>query len=221
MNSVFAALVSSLQFPNRFLGWGTGCLVFLFGYCLYYLKERHERGYLLLLVLAVVGITTSDMYLIDYANTMQSNATVYNEDGMGVSYISGAEYILEGTEPADITFREPEAGDSVAIEAYSKNYLRINLQCSNNGTDVGFIDTPLLYYRGYEAVDTDSGNRLEVCAGKNNVVRVLIPPGFNGQLKIRFVPPSFWRISELVSGAACIGLMVLWYRNRRRKYVKA
>ena len=140
---------------------------------------------------------------------------------MGVSYISGAEYILEGTEQADIAFSGPEAGEGVEIETYDKEYLSIDLQCFNNGTDVGFIDTPILYYKGYEAVDTDSGNRLGVCAGKNNVVRVMIPPGFNGHLKIRFVPPVYWRISELVSGVACIGLMVLWYRNRRRKYVKA
>ena len=221
MNSVFAALVSSLQFPNRFLGWGTGCLVFLFGYCLDYLKGRHEKGYLFLLVLAFIGITTSDMYLLDYTNAEQSSVTLYNEDGMGVSYISGAEYILEGTEQADIAFSGPEAGEGVEIETYDKEYLSIDLQCFNNGTDVGFIDTPILYYKGYEAVDTDSGNRLGVCAGKNNVVRVMIPPGFNGHLKIRFVPPVYWRISELVSGVSCIGLMVLWYRNRRRKYVKA
>lgn len=29
MNRIFGALVSSLQFPNRFLGWGTICIVFI------------------------------------------------------------------------------------------------------------------------------------------------------------------------------------------------
>lgn len=221
MNSVFAALVSSLQFPNRFLGWGTACLVFLFGYCLNYLKSRQEGGHLLLMAFAIIGITTSDMYLLDYVNAEQSSAVLYNEDSMGIGYIAGAEYILEGTELADITFREPEAGDGVEIDAYSKEYLSIDLQCRNTRENAGFIDLPLLYYKGYSAVDADSGNRLEVCAGENNVVRVLIPMDYNGSLKIRFVPPGYWRISELVSTVSLISMLaVLGNKALRRRKVR-
>ena len=121
----------------------------------------------------------------------------------------------------DITLWEPEAGDGVEIDAYSKEYLSIDLQCRNTRENAGFIDLPLLYYKGYSAVDADSGNRLEVCAGENNVVRVLIPMDYNGSLKIRFVPPGYWRISELVSTVSLISMLaVLGNKALRRRKVR-
>ena len=221
LNSVFATLVSSLQFPHRFLGWGTVCLVFLFGYCLNYLKETYKTGYLVFLAVAIIGITTSDMYLLDYTNASQAAVELYNEEGMGIGYISGAEYVLEGTVQGDITYRPPKTGESVQIADYEKKYLHINLQCSNQGSIDSFIDVPLLYYRGYVAVEKGSGKKLEVCAGENNVVRVLIPAGFDGWLEIKFVPPAYWRISELVSAITGIGLLVLWCKNGGKRRVKA
>lgn len=221
LHSVFAALVSSLQFPYRFLGWGTVCLVFVFGYCLNYLKKVHKNGYLILLAVAFIGILTSDMYLLDYMNASQSTVKIYNEEDMGVGYISGAEYIPEGTVEEDITFREPEIGEGVQMTDYRKEYLRINLECNNQGKHDSFIDVPLLYYKGYRAVETESGKKLEICAGENNTVRVLIPASFDGTLEIRFVPPVYWRISEVISAVVCMGAIVVCGKNGRKKYVKA
>lgn len=221
MNSVFAALVSSLQFPNRFLGWGTVCLIFVFGYCLQLLSDAGRPKWLLLLIItATAGITTSDLYLLDHTNARQTAYTLYNEEGMGVGYTSGGEYRPEDTDTEKITFTGPVSGDGAEVYAYEKRYLHINMKCRNLGVNDSFVEVPLLFYKGYAAVEKRSGERMELCAGTNHVVRVLLPPGFDGELELKFVPPVYWRISELISGMTVILLAVLWLRRRRKRNVR-
>lgn len=220
MNSVFAALVSSLQFPNRFLGWGTICLVFMFGYCLQFLSDFGKQKWLLIfIIVAIAGITTSDLYLLDYTNAKQTTYTLYNEEGMGVGYTSGGEYRPEKTDTEKITFAGPVLGDGVKLDAYEKRYLHISMQCSNLGTTDSYIEVPLLFYKGYAAEEKNTGEKMELCAGTNQVVRVLIPSGFKGELDIKFVPPFYWRIGELVSFTTTILLITLWFRQRRSRNV--
>lgn len=78
-NPLFSALVSSLQFPNRFLSWATVCLVLVFGVCLSYFG-RHDRRWLWgMAAAAFLGIVTSDLYLLDYTVGRQDNFVLYEE----------------------------------------------------------------------------------------------------------------------------------------------
>lgn len=97
------------------------------------------------------GITTSDLYLLDYTNAKQTTYTLYNEEGMGVGYTSGGEYRPEKTDTEKITFAGPVLGDGVKLDAYEKRYLHISMQCSNLGTTDSYIEVPLLFYKGYAA----------------------------------------------------------------------
>lgn len=113
----------------------------------------------------------------------------------------------------------PRAGEGVQIEHYEKNYLQIVLQCNNSEKRESFVEVPILFYKGYVAIEPESNSKMELCAGENNVIRVLIPPGFEGRLEIKFVPPIYWRISELISGITIILLIGNWGRQRRSKHV--
>lgn len=93
------------------------------------------------------------------------------------------------------------------------------MYCRNQGKD-SYVDVPLLFYKGYCAVNTETGEKMEVCAGENNVVRVLIPAGFEGWINIYFAPPLYWRISELISGVTIVLILALWWRYRRGVYVR-
>ena len=93
------------------------------------------------------------------------------------------------------------------------------MQCSNLGTTDSYIEVPLLFYKGYAAEEKNTGEKMELCAGTNQVVRVLIPSGFKGELDIKFVPPFYWRIGELVSFTTTILLITLWFRQRRSRNV--
>lgn len=217
LNSVAASLVSSLQFTDRFLGWGTVCLVTVFGFCLWYFDKYNKKGHWVMAAIAVIGVTTSSMYLLDFVNCGQNYYKLYNEESMGFGYVSGAEYLIEGTDQEKLTFANAVAGEGVEIGDYEKWYLQIEMKCANRSDTDSFVDLPLLLYKGYQAVDVDTGREMQVCAGENNVVRVVIPAGYEGNLKVSFESPIYWRISELISAAAIAIMLVMWWRNRREK----
>ena len=218
IHPVAAALVSSLQFPNRFLGWGTVCLVFVFGYCLWYFRNKNNRLCLGMAVLALIGVTTSSMHLFDYVNGGQEYFELYNEESMGFGYISGAEYLIEGTDDGKLTYAGVTAGDGVEVYSCEKGYLQAEIQCANKKGEDSYVDIPLLLYKGYRAVNTDTGEPLALGAGENNVVRVGIPSGFDGSLRVFFESPVCWRVSEWISAGTVVLFLTVWAGRKRREY---
>lgn len=215
LNSVTAALVSSLQFPDRFLGWGTVCLVLVFGCCLWYFGERDGRFRRMMAAVAFIGVTTSGMYLLDLVNCNQGYFELYDEAGMGFGHIAGAEYLIEATDYDLLTFADAKAGDGVEIYDYEKSYLNVLFNGVNSSNEDSFVDLPLLLYKGYRAVDLGTGQKMQVQAGENQVVRVVIPGNFEGGVKVSFVSPFYWRISELISVGTMAVLIMIWQRYRR------
>ncbi len=212
-----AALVSSLQFPNRFLGWGTVCLTAVFGFCLEYLERQGGRRHLLLLATAVAAIATSGMYLTDYVNYEQDYYELYNEEGMGFGYIAGAEYLIQGTEEAQLTFAGPQAGPGVEVRDYEKRALGALVVCANQSEREGYVEVPLLLYKGYRAKDQETGQLLAVTAGTNQTVRIAVPAHYQGSLEVCFISPFYWRISELISVCTVAGLVAAGWRYRRKR----
>lgn len=220
LNSVTAALVSSLQFPNRFLGWGTVCLVLVFGFCVRFFKENRSQVFHWIMVGgAVMGITTSSMYLLDFVNSGQEYFELYNEEGMGFGYISGAEYLIEGTEGDKLTFAGPAPGGGVEIQGFDKSYLRAKLYCINGQEGESYVDLPMLLYKGYVAVRGDTGQKMALCPGENHVIRILIPGGFAGEITVDFASPVYWRISEWIT-VFTVGAIALWRSGIGRRLVK-
>ncbi len=211
-----ASLVSSLQFPNRFLGWGTACLVTTFGFSLRYLYNSKRAYYWLGIAIAVVGIVTSNAYMVNSVMKEETSLRLYNEESMGFGYISGAEYLIQGTDEKKLTFSGPVTGGNVTLNSYVKDYLSVDMNCTNRGAGEGYVELPLLFYKGYKAFDADSGMRLMACAGDNNVVRVILPEGYFGNITVKFESPVYWRLSEFLSGAAILSVVAAWWIRRRK-----
>lgn len=216
LSPLLSSLISSLQFPFRFLGWTTVCLIVLWGYCIWYLENSGRKlPAQLCCLFLLASLTTSGLYTLDHINRDYNRYTIYNEEGMGFGYISGAEYLIHGTDQSLLTFQGPAFSEGVRLTDYRKEYLDITLQCSNAADEEGFIDLPLLLYKGYNAYSPDHKQTLEITYGANNLVRVLLPAGFEGQIRVRFISPAYWRMAELLSLAALIGLI---WRIRRHLF---
>lgn len=217
LSHLTASLVSSLQFPNRFLGWGSAFLVVLFCCCLCYFREKNEiLPYYVGIVCILLSVTTSSMYLYDHVDRDQKQLTLYNEEGMGFGYISGAEYLAEGTEQDKLIYHEPVASENVGIADYEKGSLSAELSCINNSKEQGYIELPLLYYSGYQAETADGNMQLEVCRGTNNLVKVMIPDGCVSKIHVRFVSPWYWRVAEGISYAGILCVVMILLRRWRR-----
>ncbi len=211
-----ASLVSSLQFPNRFLGWASTFLVLLFCCCQYYFREKGQKiFYFVGILCALAGIATSGLYLNDHVIRDHNPLTLFNEEGMGKGYISGAEYLVQGTQEELLFYHAPVTGGDVMIVEYEKGALGADFRCGNTGDGEGYVELPLLHYYGYRAYA--EGVQLPVCKGDNNVVRVIIPAGFDAQVKVRFVSPWYWRVAEIVSYMMLLSFLVVYVLRRREK----
>lgn len=211
-----ASLVSSLQFPNRFLGWASTFLVLVFCCCLYYFREKQQKVFYFAGLLCVLaGIATSSLYLYDHICRDHNQLILYNEEGMGKGYISGEEYLVQGTEEQTLLYHPPVTSEGILITDYEKGALRADFRCNNVSGGEGYVELPLLHYYGYQAYAGEGEQPLSVCKGDNNVVRVIIPADCNMQITVKFVSPWYWRIAEAVSYMA--GLWILAACLRRRE----
>lgn len=219
INSFTETLVGNLEFPYRFVGWGTACMVLVFGCCLWYTRGRNQNLARLITAAAVLGIGISSMYLLNSLNSTQARFELYNEEGMGFGYISSAEYLIEGTAESQFTFAGPVAGDGVELLHYDKNYYHVMLECANLSDAESYVDLPLLLYKGYRAMDAGTTEPLRLCAGENNVIRVLLPANYEGMLDVDFVPPRYWRVGEWISAATIAALAALFPRRAKKSKV--
>ena len=71
-----------------------------------------------------------------------------------------------------------------------------------------YIELPLLYYKGYRAKES-GGGILSVVCGENNVVRVLVPSGFQGIIEVDFAGFWYWRAAEVISLVTAVRLICL------------
>lgn len=198
-NSLCASLVSSLQFPNRFIGWASLCLILVMGYCLERMRERGIRWRLSGGIWVLAAILTTGCYCQEDTILHTDVLRIYNEAGMGFGYISGAEYLIEGTDYSLLTYHGAECGDGVTISDYDKNYLTVRLSCANESDADSYVDLPLLLYKKYTAEDTATGKSVTITYNENKELRVVIPAHYSGELLVRYQSPFYWRIAEVIS----------------------
>lgn len=219
-HSILATLVSSLQFPTRVLTIASVLLVALAGVVCKYIMalEKSEWKHYFAGGLCVLTIITSMLTLSDHLYKGEY-VKIYNAAGMGYGYISGAEYLPYGTDQTKIVFRNPQSSEAVVIESYEKSALRVDVTCRNEGTEEGVLTLPLLYYKGYQAYDVGTGEKLEAFDGDNHSVSVVVPVGFDGEISTRFVSPWYWRVAEVITLLSASMYIILYKRDKRKGLV--
>lgn len=212
LHRITATLVSSLQFPERLLMIAGIGAVLVAGVLAVAAFRQAHKGWKIGFCGVMAGLTvlTSLLMLDDYVHNA-SFVKIYNAEGMGSGYIAGQEYLPYGTDASQLLWRLPIASGNVVMESCEQGPLTMEVSCRNQGGEEGSLNLPLLYYKGYRAIDRNTGERLTVYAGENNTVHVKVPAGYEGKIYTTFVSPWYWRLAEAVSLASGVGLAV-WYR---------
>ena len=86
--------------------------------------------------------------------------------------------------------------------------------CQNGGEAETYVDIPVSCYKGYRAKDVQTKEDFLIVSGEQNRIRVIIPAGYNGTIKIRFCEPWYWRVSELISVIGVIMIFICFKKNR-------
>ena len=218
INDLTATLVSSLQFPSRMLSIATVMLTVLAGVTAKCIVSNYgNRGKYVFLAAMAVMTLMSNIWLLAYMNYNMRGIYLYNEEGMGSGYISGAEYLPYGADASLFIPQAPQVYGNVSAEGYEKQGLTMDVVCAAAEGEPGMLELPLLYYKGYRAWDRETGERFEVQAGTNFSVGVQLPAGYSGTVRTAFVSPFYWRIAEGISVVSFCLLAGLGCLERRRK----
>lgn len=218
LSSITQTLVSSLQFPERWLTIMNISMTVVVGVIATWLWEHKDKKYFVSFFICLIGLLTiSNLYYVSNMMNFGEKVAIYNGEGMGTGYISGREYLPYGADPTQFVHRNPYSDSNIVIQDYEKDALTVTMHCENTGVEKGLVTLPLLYYKGYEAWDVVTGEPLKVVVGDNFNVAVEIPAGYVGAVETGFVSPWYWRVAEVVSVVFFAGLCVTGMVGKRKK----
>lgn len=215
LNGIAAILVSSIQFPNRFLTIANICLTAVAGFVGKYVLENKDKRIAGMFFMGMAFLmAVSSLYL---TNRMMNNSNViwaYNREAVGTGYISGAEYLPYGANADRFVWHDPICSGELAFSDYKKNSLGAEVYLDNPGGNAEQASFSLLYYKGYHAYAMDSGEEFPCYAGDNFEVTVDIPSGFDGKVSVRFESPWYWRAGEVVTLLTALAMLLFFVRRR-------
>ena len=212
-NGILRQLIATLQFPYRMMTIAPLFIIVALLCCLKIMEN--EKAVAIIACCTIMGTVMTAWFFMDTTMTESGGyVRIYDETSMGNGYISGGEYVLLGTDTHLLTYKAPVYSEGVMFNSWYKNGCNVQLDLDMAAGSDGYVELPLLYYKGYKAVES-GGFELPVVCGDNNVVRVIVPSGFQGIIDVDFVSPWYWRVSELVSMMALVGIG-LWILKCRR-----
>lgn len=208
MNSLTTMITQNIQFPWRFLGIASFFLAAA-GACLYMRVKSGEgkTGFegipILILSLSVIS---SGYFMGDYIQEADQGFYMDETNVSSLDTMQG-EYLPAGTDRAIFDNSAFIPGGKLEVLDYSREDGIITVSCRNDSGQENCIDVPFLYYRDYQAADQNTGEKLPVICSEENRVRVMIPTGYDGTFQVQFVSPWYWRVCEVVSVLALIGIL--------------
>lgn len=214
LGTFMAKGISALQYPTRNY-MAAAVFLSLLGGCVLRMEEEGGRKRRLWLYAAGTLITLFFVVGI-FLNGLLSTAyfyKIYEENSFGNSYLSGREYLPAGTDESLLKAGRVVTSEGVSYRDLKKDYAGTELYCENGSAADGYVELPLLYYRGYQAEDVETGELFAVSDGANHVVRVEVPKGYQGIVYTSFVSPFYWRAAEVVTLMSWCGFLIYCVRG--------
>lgn len=212
-------VIDSIQRPTRFMQAGTILLLIAGGCGAKVLLEKEKMWGTLLLVVCMCLTFVTAGYYADFITGIKEPETVLDIQKYAHRHTwSRGEYLPEDTDTSYLTSIGVAPGEHLEISDYEKKYLDITFHVKNSAMQESYADLPLVFYEGYVAKNS-ANSFMEVYNGNNNnVLRVNIPSGYEGDVHVYFKEPFLWRLSELmtfISTLVCMGYFI-WRKGAEK-----
>lgn len=203
---LLTTMIYNLQFPWRFLTLATLFLVIVTCASLTVAHKQFakEKFGCILAIVMCFFITSTCWFYYDLLNR-SSAYRPYAASDLNSMLLGTEEYLPAGTVLSQLTSDTPTPGEGVDICSYEKNGTTIQLHIITQDSP-GYVELPLLYYKGYTALFEHSALHLE--KGNNNVIRLEVPANFDGEVTVIFKEPLSWRLGELISLVISLGIII-------------
>ncbi|MDD3333957.1 MAG: hypothetical protein PHI98_00430 [Eubacteriales bacterium] len=212
-----AKLFLVIQFPWRYLAFATFLLAISTSIAMMLVYEfvRPQWKTISLLMVSAIVLTVG-VFTLQFTNQVKGRSfnviNTWEEMDIG-----GAEYLLENAAtPYETTVRT--AGEGIRVISYEKKNSVARVVCENTGDEAGNVILPIYAYNGYAAYDESTGNRIEMNEYINRRLRLVLYPGYQGTVLVKYEAPTLWRISEAVSLLSYLWLAIFaWVKRRKRR----
>ncbi|MDE7286563.1 MAG: hypothetical protein K2N55_06965, partial [Lachnospiraceae bacterium] len=129
--------------------------------------------------------------------------------------VSTGEYLYEDSWGPATEARQIPVAEGAVIEGFNKRYCEVSVTCKSEREDA-FVLMPLFYYIGYEARDLATDEVLELVRSEdNNRIRVNLPAGYEGTLRVRFKELPAWQAAKLISLLTILLLIFRWIKRKK------
>lgn len=200
-------LCYSIEFPWRLLAPAATLLSFSICYAISALHRYYDKTTALTAAsfLAVLLLLNCAWFICDRTQNGYRRY-IYATEDLDTMLLSTNDYLPTVTNPDEIYEGWFSLINITSFGAYTKRGTEIRCQVTA-GAEGGYIDFPLNYYRYYQCSD-DSGRKLSVSSGQNGMLRVTLPADYDGNIHVAFREPLHWRISECISLACCLWILL-------------
>lgn len=208
----FKKIILSFQFPWRFLTIAALMFSAAAVLALKLFEERGEKAFVwAAAALTAVCLLQSGSFMSDIMNNSEPSA-LYTASALDSTNVIGGEYLPTEVSLYLINGCQIEADAGITVKQTARDNNRIRVYAENSTAEAGRISLPLVYYKGYSAKDTATGQEFEVYSGEGSVVGVVIPAGYSGELLVEFTGFWYWNGAAVVSLLAFV-FMVLSLTN--------
>ncbi len=196
-------LGASLQFPWRLLMLVTIAMCIV---CVAYVEHCHKSGYPVkyFTVLLISGVILTSMFLMNHDLQIRPISTMREASCMGADVMGAREYLIDGTIYELLDEVHFVAGDGVAVEDYTRTAGVVTAVVHGADTE-STLEVPLMNYPHITAIDTTTGETLEITSTEQHLVCVTIPAGYEGTIRVALTEPWYWRAGEIVTVLTLLG----------------
>ena len=210
-------VVYSLQFPYRMLFVVTISMTIV---CcaMAAVLMRYNKKRLYLFTGAIIMMTMmSSVFFVNNETQTRVWSDLRDASCMGADVLGGKEYLLYGTDMNKLNYTVEKCGKNVICQNYMKEDDTIQMQCSNTGKTESYVDVTFLNYTGFHAWDTKTKSPVQIRNGTENLIRVVIPAGYSGNITVAFTGEWYWKAADLVTLLTLL-LSAIYQIYRHSKY---
>lgn len=210
MNEIFYFMISNIQFPWRFLGLVTAFFSIATCVTVKMIKYSYpEKENLVIVLILIFAVISSGSLLSDRINNNYS-VVIKNKDDLETFDLMGKEYVPINAILGKMTNSDVLSSDGISLNSVERKYQKHVINCTNTTDKSGYIDLPLLYYKGYVCKNIDNGTQLFLTDNEIGGIRIEIPANFRGTLVVNYKEMWYWRTAELIS-LLSISSILLYY----------